>query len=297
LAGAPSLGRAEPEKGRERDAVPEGVAAAMDRLLSLSQRAFRREPGKSYLDVRAEVAAWRGDFFAELRSLDGAVRKGDAQQLKASVVGAVERNLIEMAEHYREHPDQYTALEEYYNPPPPRGLGGHVRRPPSLLAEHAGEKYRPDWELLLVAPVSKKSGFMRKVCFDALGTIRNDASIPLLVFLYERAQLGLRSEYREQFALDEQLNVLGTLYRYHNRAALKGILRCVAISEKAPPPLPRKADRTMNEWASLLLRNNDNQVPQDAWWEIIKAVLKEDDTLSEADRTFLEDVLAEGGAE
>jgi hypothetical protein len=53
----------------------------------------------------------------------------------------------------------------------------------------------------------------------------------------------------------------------------------------------------MNEWASLLLRNNDNQVPQDAWWEIIKAVLKEDDTLSEADRTFLEDVLAEGGAE
>jgi hypothetical protein len=40
--------------------------------------------------------------------------------------------------------------------------------------------------LLLVAPSNNESRFMREACFKALGTIRNNASIPLLLRLSAR---------------------------------------------------------------------------------------------------------------
>jgi hypothetical protein len=129
---------------------------------------------------------------------------------------------------------------------------------------------------------------MRPACFEAIAAIRNDASIPVLLYLYERANAGLQSGLKSA-ALDEQLKVLGTLNRYCDAASLHAMLRCVAISEVVKPPLLKVAEFTMKERVMRYLRDQENFGNGKQWREVIAAVLKEN--LSDADRAFLQEVL------
>lgn len=150
--------------------------------------------------------------------------------------------------------------------------------------------------MLLLSPCTEEARFNRQALFRAIGIIRNDGSIPLLMYLYEHANLDVqrRAKYRQQLdthTLDEQLLVLQTLGRYSDSASLHAMLRCVAMSEAVPPPLPKRAGFTMKEWALRLLRGQEDEGKGDQWRAVIEKELQEKEKLSDADRTFLEDVL------
>jgi len=87
------------------------------------------------------------------------------------------------------------------------------------------------------------------------------------------------------------MDVLKVLNRYCDSAALRAMLRCVAMSEAVPPPLPKKAGFTMKEWAMRLLRDQENYGNGKQWRVVIEKALQEKEKLSDADRTFLEYVL------
>lgn len=280
--------------------LPKDAAATVSELLSLSQVEFSLPRGMSGADYYAELARAHAKFLDLLKVLDRQVDADLARKVAESGGGGIERNLIEMARDYSKHPEHYATLLDFYEKPTNPRM--HVLRPPGLQKEHSLEEYRAAWELLLLAPCTEGSRFMRPTCFEAIAAIRNDASIPVLLYLYERANAGLqiglqRDALDEQLkvlgtlnsycwvALDEQRKVLWTLNRYCNAASLHAMLRCVAISEAVKPPLPKVS--SMKEWVMGDLGYLARYGKQ--WREVIAAVLKE--KLSDADRSFLQEVL------
>ena len=82
--------------------------------------------------------------------------------------------------------------------------------------------------------------------------------------------------------------MLVTLGRFRNAAALRAMLRCVAISE-AEGRAPRLSELTMKEWVIRFLRYEDGHGRAEKWRKVMAEVLQE--KLSDADRSFLEEVL------
>jgi hypothetical protein len=264
--------------------LPKDAAATVSELLSLSRVEFSLPLNMSGADYYAELARAHAKFLDLLKVLDRQVDENLARKVAESGGGGIERNLIGMARDYSKHPEHYATLVGFYEKP--ADLSMHVLRPPGLQKEHSLEKYRPAWELLLLAPCTEGSNLMRPRGYEAIAAIRNDASIPVLLYLYERANAGLKSGH-QRVALDEQMKVIRTLNYYCNAASLHAMLRCVAISEAVKPPLPKVAEFTMKEWVMRLLRDQAHYGKQ--WREVIAAVLKE--KLSDADRAFLQEVL------
>jgi hypothetical protein len=288
--------------------LPKAAAATVSELLSLSQEEFVFLPGGSYMDHKANLTKAHMKFLDLLKVLDRQVDADLARKVAESGGGGIERNLIEMARDYSKHPEHYAALLGFYEHP--ANLRMHILTPPGLQREHALEEYRAAWELLLLAPCTDGSRFMRPTCFDAIAAIRNDASIPMLLYLYERAnarlQIGLQRDALDKqlkvlgtlnrdcsVALEEQRKVVGTLNRYCNAVSLHAMLRCVAISETVEPPLPKETRYNMKEWVIGHLRYLAHY--DKPWREVIAAVLKEN--LSDADRSFLQDVLKPAAGE
>lgn len=271
------------------ETLPKDVAASVAKLRSLSEGALRLPPGIVPRSRPWIVADGHKAFLDQLAVLNSQVDDDLARKVAEESGAGIERNLIAMARDYSKHPQHLRRLVELY---------GHQQgeRPPTVQAELATDEYRPAWELLLLSPCTEEARFNRQALFRAIGNIRNDGSIPLLMYLYEHANLDVqrRAKYRQQLdahALDEQLLVLQTLGRFCDSAALHAMLRCVAMSEAVPPPLPKKAGFTMKEWAMRLLRDQENYGNGKQWRVVIEKALQEKEKLSDADRTFLEDVL------
>jgi len=267
--------------------LPKSVVTTISELLVLSQKDFTSEPGKSWMEYSSQLTKAHAQFLVLLQTLDRQVSENLATKIVNSSTATIERNLIEMARNYGQHPEYYAQLVKYYEHPVMRDA--RVQRPPGLAAQHAVEKYRSTWELLLLAPSTHESRFMRRVCFQAIETIRNDASIPLLVRLYERANVGVQNGFRRNNALDEQMAVLKALNRYCDSAGLHAMLRCMAISERGPRPSLKLSGFTMKEWAVRLLGDRENYGNRKPWREVIEKVLQEKEKLSDADRSFLQD--------
>jgi len=148
------------------------------------------------------------------------------------------------------------------------------------------EKYRPAWELLLLAPTSEQAEFMRKTCFEALRDIRSDASIPLLVFLFERASAA---KLETNQASDDQIYAIVTLGNFSNIAGLQAMLNCMRMSEAAPPN-PEFKNVPVKDWVLHSLLDKNNYGNGDQWRAVIENALREE-KLSDADRSFLQQML------
>jgi hypothetical protein len=272
--------------------LPKDVAVTVSKLLALSQQELSRPPlavPRSRPSIARETHL---EFLGLLSVLNKQVDHELARKVAESSTVGIDCNLIAIARDYSKHPKHYEQLAEHYRMADPRPRGLHPEAPE---ANHATEEYRPAWELLLLSPCSQECRFARPVFFQTIGTIGNDASIPLLVYLYEQANIDVKHRVQDgrtldDHSLDEQLLVLQTLNSYCDSAALHAMLRCVAMSESIPSPLPKTAGFTMKEWAMRLLQDqkNNNENP---WRKVIERVLQDDKKLSDKDRLLLNEVL------
>jgi len=268
-----------------------GVKTAVEELLLLSQREFDPPPGEAWgAFFPKDLYELHGKFLDLLKALDRQVDEDLVRRSVHDTTGDIRCRLIAIAHDFSLRPERYEELVDSYARRPRRNAAIHVHRPPMPTPQDSVEKYRLTWELLLVAPCSNDSLFMRPACFKAIGIIRNDSSIPLLVHLYRRANAGVKSGFRRGQALDEQLRIIESLHVYRNSSALGAMLRCVAISENVPAPVPKASQFTMKEWTIRYLRDEVGVTDGNRWRPVIQKAL-EDKDLSNADRAFLENVL------
>ena len=271
--------------------LPQDVAKTMKQLLALAQQEFDPPPGASQGGFYEGLPKAHQEFLDLLKVLDQQVPEDIAKRVTESTSVGIERNLVEMARDYGHHPDRYTEFLEYYehwartrNPRPV------VLEPRPLAPKHAVEKYRPTWELFLLAPGTRGSRFIRERCFEAITEIRNNASIPLLVYLYQRANAGVRSGYERDNALSEQVAVLVALNAYRNSIGLHAVLQCQSMSSQLRSSMTNLSGIGMkNRIIGMLTYTRSDLGKQ--WREVIERELSENKKLSDADRKFLEDVL------
>ncbi len=264
------------------------LAELQGRAARVAQTAYWAVP-KDRLDVMADDH--RG-FREKLQVLNTQVDDDTAREIADDPDAGVQRNLIAIACDYVRNPELYDRVVEQF--------GLHLQTAPTLPRELLRNEYRLPWELLLLSPSSGRVAYARPLLFQAIGTIQNDDSIPILLWLYELVHTTIMTEpsyvpFRDENAAAEQVHAVQTLGRYRSPAALRAMLRCVAMAEAVKRTVPQKDGRSIKEWAVHVLRDQDAENGK-PWREVIDDVLREKNALSDADRAFLQDMLkAPGG--
>lgn len=271
--------------------LPQDVAKTMKQLLALAQQEFDPPPGASQGGFYEGLPKAHRSFLTCSKSSINRSPRISPRESRNPQALALSATWSRWLGDYGHHPDRYTEFLEYYehwartrNPRPV------VLEPRPLAPKHAVEKYRPTWELFLLAPGTRGSRFIRERCFEAITEIRNNASIPLLVYLYQRANAGVRSGYERDNALSEQVAVLVALNAYRNSIGLHAVLQCQSMSSQLRSSMTNLSGIGMkNRIIGMLTYTRSDLGKQ--WREVIERELSENKKLSDADRKFLEDVL------
>lgn len=206
----------------------------------------------------------------------------------------IEANIVEMAIVQATNPRLVQDLLQYYGAAPDFGkVGPAVRRPPPLRDEHATAEHRPAWELLLLAPETRKIRFMRQrgargTVLEAIARIRNDASITVLVHAFKA---GLDSDVAGRNVGLHQLQILLTLNAYSNEKAFHAMMRCLSASGDAAKgkSAVQINGRTLRDWAFRLITDQENYGNGDEWLATLRKLPSGE--LTEDERQLVKDAV------
>ncbi|HXG13258.1 MAG TPA: hypothetical protein VNK04_26100 [Gemmataceae bacterium] len=171
---------------------------------------------------------------AELgRALDllaDSVDEATAQRLTAVEARDMSAKLVAIAWDRRRHPERYRELKAY------DGRDPNLRDLPPLKKKHLTEAYRLAWEYCLLDPGTDdreywKGGPPDPPAVEALGKIRNDASIPTLVYYFRHVCRDDDKNDKFIFRQSWPLRVL-TFYYPPSEKSLVALLECTSWKKR-----------------------------------------------------------------
>jgi hypothetical protein len=262
------------------------TASKLFAFMNLPIAAPREEAVSQWYDRMSEEQV---KFLELLNTLNAQVSDQQAQRIENFEPAGLSINLVHIARDYSNHPAHFDEIAQTYRMQPRTARTPQVQRPTTLVKTQAIEEYRAAWELLLVAPLTINSRFIRERCFEAIAAIRNNTSIPVLVFLFQRANASLQDPIQAQQVEQEQLRVLQTLNLFCNMQSLHAMIQCIKISEDNADRKPQIGGYPVRTKVVRYLLDQEQYGNGKEWRKIIETAL--DGKLSDADRTFLKDVL------
>jgi hypothetical protein len=260
----------------------------MDRALGLTNLAYAPPVAGETPAERANKLRDAGRAFAEtLGGLAAQLDEALAGRLSAAEGRDIEAKLAAIALDRARRPAVYAEIERDYveaTLPFPRP---RATTTPWLRDVHATEAYRLAWEFVLLRPSAKGTSQVGERALEALGKIRNDATIPTLLHLYGMtAQEGIPLQQVDT----TQTRLLKTLSAFRSERGLRAMLECAALSKhqkgmKGAGESSWDAERFVRE--TLAGKFGD----KDEWRKLVSALPKEGLTVEE--RRLLEEAARE----
>lgn len=124
--------------------------------------------------------------------------------------------------------------------------------PFGLRPEHTKPAYRLAWEALLLSPPTPERTIMDKHVFEALQTIKDPRSIPLLIEHFRQHVEIVEAEYWNQpstkVAIENALQTLGSI---QTPESLEAFLKCLSLAEAQ-----NRADRQPRDMMRFSIRDS-----------------------------------------
>jgi hypothetical protein len=173
----------------------------------------------------------------------------------------LENTILAIAQNYKADPNLIDELiAEYGSYKGDKRMQPVVLRPRSLKDEHATERYRLAWEMLLLASETPEVRFMQRRIFEALQHINNPESVPALAEAFRLTTL--KDVPQEAKIVDRQTEILATLAQRPEEKTLTAMFTCLEhVDKRCEGQAPTKTfdGYTLQQKAFRLIADPDNK--------------------------------------